>query len=174
LRRGVARAGKEIVEHPVETVAILTTALAAARLVARREKLMDASLSVSTRRRNRLAPIALMAAICAVLLTGCAMAAPTPPAPGGSFASERADPADQATTGEVIARESCMGCHPRQRKLAYAGPPALAELMANWSGKQVAEALAAGSPLGHEGMPRFAFSAVELAALAAYQDGLPG
>lgn len=70
LGRGIARAGKEMADHPVETVAILAMAVAMVRLASRREQPIELTARLS-RKRRRIAPIALMASICAIMLSGC-------------------------------------------------------------------------------------------------------
>lgn len=70
LGRGVARASRELANHPVETIAMLAMAVAMARLAARRESPLEIK-SRPSRNRRRIVPIALMAAICTMMLAGC-------------------------------------------------------------------------------------------------------
>lgn len=174
LGRGIARAGKEMAEHPVETIAILAIAVAMARLASRRELPIELTAHLP-RRRRRIAPIAVMASICALMLAGCGLL-PSP------VVDVRPDPVtfgrvysdDLTVAGEKIAQERCMSCHPRQRPKGYAGPPPLNRLLAHTTPDQLTDGLIAGLPVGHDGMTLFDFNVTAADALVAYLEALAG
>lgn len=66
----VARISSEIMAHPAETVALLAMTIAAARLLARKERPISLPPGHGRRRASRLAPIGLMAAICLMMTAG--------------------------------------------------------------------------------------------------------
>ena len=68
--RLVRRAGREVVDHPMETLAVCAMTLALARLALRQERAIELPATQSNRRRRRIAPITLMAAMCLLMFSG--------------------------------------------------------------------------------------------------------
>jgi len=172
LGRGIARAGKEMAEHPVETVAIVAMAVAMARLANRREQPIELTAHTA-RKRRRIAPIAVMASICALMLAGCSfLPKPVVEVSPDPLTFGRVYSYDLAIAGEKIAQERCMACHPRHGVKGHAGPPPLDQLLSRTNPDQLTDDLIAGLPVGHDGMPRFDFNITAADALVAYLETL--
>lgn len=172
LGRGIARAGKEMAEHPVETVAILAVAVAMARLASRRELPIELTARPS-RKQRRIAPIAVMASICALMLAGCGlMPKPVVDVRPDPLTFGRVYSDHLVVAGEKIAQERCVSCHPRRRSKGYAGPPPLDQLLSHTTPDRLTDDLIAGLPVGHKRMPRFDFNVTAADALIAYLETL--
>lgn len=167
-----ARARHEIAEHPSETVALVAMTIAVARLWMRRERAFTFRPGGS-RRKRAIAPMALMAAICLLMVTGCAtVAAPVvevAPDPL-TFGRDYAD--DLVIAGEKVARERCVSCHQVDPGSGRAAAPPLRALLRKRSADQLADDLLAGLPMGHAGMPVFDFNLVAALSLVAYLESL--
>ena len=107
-----------------------------------------------------IAPLALMATICLLIVASCAglpgaaavQVAPDP----RTFGREYSD--DFAVAGEKIAREQCMRCHRVSGGEATAPP--LNTLLRHRSSDQLTDDLIAGLRIGHDSMPAFDFNLV--------------
>lgn len=170
------RVTREVVEHPAETAAIIAMGVAAARLLTRKERAMSVSGN-GRRRPSRMAPIGLMAAICMMMLSGCAlMPRPVVHVAPDPLALELQYRGDLSLQGEAIAREYCTSCHavaerPDGRQGRAAAPP-LNALLAHRSSDQLADALVDGLTIVHGAMPIYDFSISAEVALMAYLEAI--
>lgn len=167
-----SRARHELAEHPAETVALVAMTIAVARLWMRRERPFTFRPDGSRRKRS-IAPMALMAAICLLMATGCAMlpapvveVAPDP----RTFGRDYAD--DLTIAGEKVARERCVSCHQIDPAGGRVDAPPLKALLRKRSADQLTDDLVAGLPIGHAGMPVFDFNLVAALSLVAYLESL--
>ena len=69
LARLAKRAGREIAEHPVETIAVCAMTLAIARLALRQERAIEMRLGRPRGRKRLIAPISLVAAMCVLMFS---------------------------------------------------------------------------------------------------------
>jgi len=164
-----ARAGRELVEHPAETAALVAMTVAVARLWMHRERPMTCRED-GGRRRRTIAPLALMAAICLLMVASCAVGPVVEVAPDPrTFGLEYSD--DFAVAGEKIAREQCTRCHRVSGGGEKAAPP-LNTLLRHRSSDQLTDDLIAGLRMGHDGMPAFDFNLVAALSLVTYLETL--
>lgn len=173
-RVGLAsRVGREVMAHPAETVALLAMTVAAARLLARKERPMSLPPARGRRKGSRLAPIGLMAAICMLMIAGCGLlptpvvqVAPNPVTFGRTYAD------DMVAAGEKLARERCTACHPVSGKVGRDRAPPLETLIARRGSDQLTDDLVAGLAVDHGAMPRFDFNVTAAIALVAYLEAI--
>ena len=162
------RLGREFVDHPAETAALVTMAVAFSRLLPWRQA--HPASDVPTRRRALL-PLSMMAALCIIGLSACATGDDriVTVAPGlDSYGREY--PEDFATAGRKIALDQCASCHAIDQHNVSpnrASPP-LNTLLSRYDPDRLADDLIAGTWVGHEGMPRFDFNVIAADSLIAY------
>ena len=171
-RRGLVRKiGKEIAEHPAETAALVTMALAMARMLPGRKGWPPASSPAGRLRRRTLLPISLMAALCIVSLSGCALfySEPVPVEPNPSSYG-REYPENFAEAGRKIAVEQCSSCHAIDQHSVSPDPeaPPMNTLLSRYDADHLADNLIAGNRVGHDQMPRFDFNVIAADSLIAY------
>jgi len=169
----VSRVGREVMAHPAETVALVAMTVAAARLLARKERPISLPSGGNRRKASRLAPIGLMAAICLMMIAGCGLlptpvvsVAPDPLTFGRTYAD------DMVVAGEKLARERCIACHPVSGKGGRDRAPPLDTLVGLRGSDQLADDLVAGLPIDHGNMPRFDFNVTAAIALVAYLEAI--
>lgn len=174
-RRGglVSRVGREVMAHPAETVALLAMIVAAARLIARKERPISLSPARGVGKSSRLAPIGLMAAICLMMIAGCGLlptpvvqVAPDPVTFGRTYAD------DMVVAGEKLAHERCITCHPVSGKGGRHRAPPLDTLVGRRGSDQLTDDLVAGLPVDHGNMPQFDFNVTAAIALVAYLEAI--
>lgn len=169
----LARVGREVADHPAETVAIIAMGVAAARLLSRKESEMSLPAGRGRRRPSRLAPIGLMAAICMMMIAGCGIiprpviqVAPDPETFGRAYGE------NLVAAGEAIAREHCVSCHGAPGGHGRAGAPPLTTLVARRGSQHLADDLVAGLAVVHDNMPIFDFNVTAEIALIAYLEAI--
>jgi hypothetical protein len=175
-KRGLAsKIGREVAEHPAETAALVTMALAMARLLPGRRGWPPASSPAGRLRRRTLLPISLMAALCIVSLSGCALLydEPVPVEPNPSSYG-REYPEDFAAAGRKIALGQCASCHAIDQQSVSPDPeaPPMNTLLSRYDADRLADNLIAGNRVGHDQMPRFDFNVIAADSLIAYLEAI--
>lgn len=176
----VARARHEIAEHPAETVALVAMTIAIARLWMRRERAFTFRPDGS-RRKRAVAPMALMAAICLLMMTGCVQ---DPARMAASSESERkgwggigadADPG-QIADGQRIAQRECASCHSIDATSVspIQSAPPLRDVLAMNDPDFLAYRFIDAMRIGHDEMPLFDFDIRSADALIAYIKSING
>jgi cytochrome c553 len=175
-RRSIpVRIAKEIAEHPAETAALVTMVIAMMRLLPGRRGWPPASSPAGRLRRRTLLPISLMAALCIISLSGCALfydpVIPVEPDPA-SYGREY--PENFAEAGRKIAKEQCASCHAIDRQTVSPNPdaPPLNTLLSRYDKDRLADDLIAGNRVGHDGMPAFDFNVIAADSLIAYLESI--
>jgi cytochrome c553 len=126
-------------------------------------------------RRRTLLPISLMAALCIVSLSGCALLydriIPVEPSPS-SYGREY--PENFAEAGRKIAQEQCASCHAIDQQVRSPDPeaPPLNTLLSRYDADRLADDLIAGNRVGHDEMPAFDFNVIAADSLIAYLESI--
>jgi hypothetical protein len=163
--------GKEIAEHPAETGALVTMALAMARLLPGRKGWPPASSPAGRLRRRTLLPISLMAALCIVSLSGCALFYDPPiPVEPNPASYGREYPDDFVAAGRKIAQQQCASCHAIDHQVVSPNreAPPFDTLLSRYDADRLADDLIAGYRVGHDEMPVFDFNVIAADSLIAY------
>jgi hypothetical protein len=161
--------GREILDHPAETAALVTMAVALSRLLPRRRA--NPAAGVSTRRRRALLPLSIMAALCIIGLSACATEKNRIVAVAPSLESYgREYPEDFATAGRKIALEQCATCHAvdQHNDSPNRDAPPMNTLLSRYDPDRLADDLIAGTWVGHDEMPLFDFNVIAADSLIAY------
>lgn len=164
-------AAREVVDHPVETFAVVAAALAVGRALTRRKRI---DKTKPRRRASSKGTLAIVAGICLLMLSACALApAPTvvvDPNPE-SFGREYGN--DLAAAGAKMAEQYCADCHPvHATGTRSSEAPALDTLLSRRDSDQLTDDLIAGLKADHGNMPTFDFNVIAALSLVAYLEDL--
>lgn len=169
------RIGRELADHPAETAALLTMAVAMSRLLPISGRASMESSDGRPRRRRVIVPISIMAALCVLGLASCAAAkddaiavAPNP----NSYGKEYAE--DFANAGRQIVERQCASCHAIGAQTRSPNPeaPPMNTLLARYNPDRLADDLIAGIRVGHDDMPLFDFNVIAADSLIAYLESI--
>ena len=169
------RVGRELADHPAETAALLTMAVAMSRLLPIGGRTSVARSDGRSRGRRAIVPISIMAALCVLGLASCATTkddaiavAPDP----NSYGKEYAE--DFANAGRQIVEQECAPCHAIGAQTRSPNPdaPPMNALLARYHPDRLADDLIAGIRVGHDDMPLFDFNVIAADSLIAYLESI--
>lgn len=169
------RVGRELADHPAETAALLTMAVAMSRLLPIGGRASATRRDERSRRRRVIVPISVMAALCVLGLASCATpqadaiaVAPDPTSYGKEYAE------DFASAGRQIVEQECASCHAMGAQTRSPNPdaPPMNTLLARYNPDRLTDDLIAGIRVGHDDMPLFDFNVIAADSLIAYLESI--
>lgn len=162
---------REVAGHPASTLISLMAGLAIVRLALGRRRRLHAVSSPKASQTGKVASAGLLAAICLLLLSGCALL-PQEPIRVQPDAATFGRKNDLSIAGEQLARERCMRCHAIHGELERGEAPPLDKLLLRRTSDELADYLVAGLPMDHGNMPVFEFNTVGAMSLVAYIESI--